>query len=131
MNKDERIKQILNDMSDYCYCEIYHDCPFESREAHECNRCKAEALYNAGYRKIADDEIVIKKDYLKEELQWLERNARQEQTRKILQELKKMFGKSRVFYWSDTGTAWDSGNIGEQISDRIEQYAKEKGIELE
>jgi phage pi2 protein 07 len=66
MDKDKMIKQILNDMSDYCYCEIYHDCPFEGREAHECNRCKAEALYNAGYRKVADDEIVIKKSEYKE-----------------------------------------------------------------
>ena len=53
--------------------------------------------------------------------------TKQEATREILQELKEMFGTSREFIWIGAGM----GSIGDHISDRIEQFAKDKGIELE
>ena len=170
MNKDEMIKEIKAIIVKHHYglgCE--HNC-----NGDQCENCDftAEDIYNAGYRKIEDDEIVLKKSEYKElkkyRTDWLndekmhlqaeledtefelgcsnrlfqkvckEKKELEEQleqakreTRTILQELKALFGTSREFNWSDKGTAWESGSIGSLISDKIEKFAKDKGIKLE
>ena len=160
MNKDEMIEEmasiICKETSNEGLCE---KCDFKKHEqfgyTYQCRKFDdAEALYNAGYRKVDDDEIVVKKEayekfvgqlieqeeiahsyeqgyaellqsnhFLQDKLE----NARQETTREILQELKEMFGTSREFIWIGAGM----GSIGDHISDRIEQFAKDKDIELE
>lgn len=81
MNKYEMIKdmaKVITDLEDCehnvcfidcrldCYCA---DCEYDSKEKKGICGCIeyviAETLYNAGYRKVADDEIVIKQtDYV-------------------------------------------------------------------
>ena len=71
--------------------------------------------------------IKLEKDQLNKQLE----QAEQEAVREVLQELKKMFGTSREFNFSDRGTAWETGNIGNPIRDKLERVAKKRGIELE
>lgn len=91
----------------------------------DCIKIKevVDKIYNAGYRKVGEDEIV-------ESMKTYDR-ARQETAREILQELEKMFGTSREFNWIDIGTAWETGSIGNPIRDKLERVANEYGIELE
>lgn len=154
MNKDEMIKEMAEILNKNCgNCSI---CEFagKSTATLDCTElCYATALYNANCRIIAEDEIVIKKqayekfveEFAKQEeiahsyeqgyAELLETNHQlqdelektKQEKRDILQELKEMFGTSREFNWIGAGM----GGIGDHISDRIEQFAKEKGIELE
>lgn len=107
MNEDEMIIDIAN-VLDRC-CNEFDDngahirnlcggCEFWNDDNSCCcsyNRKEATALYNAGYRKVADDEIVVKKreyeqlkkhnrDRKRLRLRW--QQAKQE-TKDILQEL--------------------------------------------
>ena len=70
MNENEKrmiedMAEVLNQASDKCFATECEDCKYY-RADDDYYRCKgvleAEALYNANYRKIADNEIVIKKD---------------------------------------------------------------------
>ena len=54
------------------------------------------------------------------------RKQEQETTREILQELKVLFGTTREFNWAGPGV----GGIGDPIRYRIEQFAKDKGVEI-
>ena len=76
MNKDEMkmIEQIRKDFVARCLKGS------DGCDLRDCQHCHAESLYNAGYRKVAEDEIV-------ESMKTYER-ARQETAREILQELK-------------------------------------------
>jgi hypothetical protein len=38
--------------------------PKESCERKDCQHCHAQALYNANYRKVGDDEVIVKKGML-------------------------------------------------------------------
>lgn len=139
MNEDEMIIDIAN-VLDRC-CNEFDDngahirnlcggCEFWNDDNSCCcsyNRKEATALYNAGYRKVADDEIVVKKreyeqlkkynrDRKRLRLRW--QQAKQE-TREILQVLKdnivnRIGSKYAVIDLTD-----------------IAQRAKELGIELE
>lgn len=60
MNKDEMIKEVANLIYS---CQFADDCT-----GGHCDECLATALINLGYRKIADDEQVIKTEQLYETL---------------------------------------------------------------
>lgn len=144
MNENEMIEEmasiICRETSNKGLCE---KCGFKKREqfgyTYQCGKFdSAEALYNANYRKISDDEIIIKKseyDILLKDYaltydnayQWGLKVGEEKTAIDILQELKELFGTSREFNWIGAGM----GGIGDKISDRIEQFAKDKGIELE
>lgn len=89
MNKDEmkmieEMAKIMDKSDEKCGNAGCFGCEYVNAD-----RCVyilgATELYNAGYRKIADDEIVIKDEYLKEELRYLEYKTRRETAREILQ----------------------------------------------
>ena len=118
MNKDEMIK------------ELYEDIIAIGETAEDVEEI-ATYLCNLNYRKVADDEIVVKKskigmlektiDYLEMEKAQLNKQleqAEQEMSREILQEL------------YDEATSYVC-KIVELTAFQIEQRAKEKGIELE
>ena len=44
---------------------------------------------------------------------------------KLAKRLKERFEKSREYYEIDKGTAWESGQIGARINDKIDETAKE------
>lgn len=87
VEKEKIIQDMLKILSDYCdlvsndYCDI-----------HDCYSCFAILLYNAGYRKVGDDKIVMDKeewetlhnDYAKA-LYNARKNERKETVREILQ----------------------------------------------
>ena len=127
MNKDEmkmieKMAKTIGDcgMSDCVFCNGKQKCLYYK---------SAETLYNANYRKVADDEIVIKKseyEKLSKDYATINNSAYYcgvkvggyQTAREILQEL------------------YDEANsyvckIVELTTFQIEQLAKEKGIELE
>lgn len=127
MNKDEKkmIKEMANEI-DLAKKHLWNAINLKIDDYSWHSKGIAEALYNAGYRKIADDEIVIKKskinalknrnDRLKMELKICERKlekAKQETAREILQEL-----YNECVYFTQ-------GRIA------IEKLAQKYGIELE
>jgi hypothetical protein len=85
MNKDEMIKDMVADYKCCYLCDRHYynedgseDCIFHnSPEECECMYV-AETLYNAGYRKIGEDEIVMSKEAYYEAL-----NAAQESGKRI------------------------------------------------
>ena len=67
MTKDEMIKDMADRMDDYC--QSTQECPHFRLEDEDyeitCSICRARSLYNANYRKVGKDEIVIKQtDYV-------------------------------------------------------------------
>ena len=56
MNEDEMIKDLTNIMENHC-----DNTPDEDCVGINCDECDARALINAGYRRVGEDEIVIKK----------------------------------------------------------------------
>ena len=133
MNKDEMIEEmskIIYKSDEKCVNAYCFECEYVNTD-----RCVyilgATELYNAGYRKVADDEIVIKKskigmlektiDYLEMEKAQLNKQleqAEQEVSREILQEL------------YDEAISYVCKTV-ELTAFQIEQLAKEKGVELE
>ena len=103
MNEDEMKKDLINILENQC-----NNAPYDYCIGCNCNECRARVLINAGYRKVADDEIV-------ESMKTYER-ARQETAREILKEL------------------WEERNLLGQLmvleTDLI-KLANEYGIELE
>ena len=85
---------------------------YSENNFHDCKKIKAvvDKLYNAGYRKVGEDEIV-------ESMKTYER-AREETAREILQEL----------YYEATSNV---SEIVELTTFQIEQLANRYGIELE
>ena len=57
MNKDEMKNDLTNILKNRCDNISFGDCMGRV----SCDSCKAEAIYNAKYRKVGDDEIVVKK----------------------------------------------------------------------
>ena len=152
MNKDEmkmikEMAEMLIDAQDKCELNPCNECEHQGCREGCWHYLSATELYKKGGRIVADDEIVIKKrqyeqlkkynrdrkrlrlkwQQAKQEVKDTKKKTKQETAREILQELKEMFGTSREFNWIGAGM----GGIGDKISDRIEQFAKEKGIELE
>lgn len=105
MNKDEMIEEMA---------KITNFSAFDFKQGTTRSKtiytAMAEALYNAGYRKVGEDEIV-------ESMKTYER-AREETAREILQEL------------YDEATS-NVSEIVELTTFQIEQLAKKYGIELE
>lgn len=118
----------------------------------ELNKRVMEDLYNEGYRKVADDEIVVKKEaYEKFVGQLIEQeeiahsyeqgyaellqsnhflqdkleNARQETTREILQKL-----KDNIML-ADFGCGDGYEEVVDMNTDELKKLAKQYGIELE
>lgn len=56
MNKDEIKKDLINILKNQC-----DNAPFDYCYGCDCNECRARVLTNAGYCRVADDEVVIKK----------------------------------------------------------------------
>ena len=133
MNKDEMIKDIRKDLVSLCVKGT------DMCGKIDCHHCHAEALYNAGYRKVAENEIVIKKSELKkiqlelevrENVWGLEYNdilenyakqyyelAKQETAREILQNIKKEID--------------DIGDWQPVYDEMFARIANRHGIELE
>lgn len=85
MNKDEKIKDIRKDFVSPCIKGS------DRCGKIDCHHCHATALYNAGYRKIADDEIVLNKedyDKLCHLAYFGYEDVKQETAREVLQKVK-------------------------------------------
>lgn len=84
MNKDEMIKDLANILRNAC-----KNTPFDYCMSHECEDCRATTAINAGYRKVGEDEIVVKRSEV-ERLKNLEINYElvYEDYRKLEQERK-------------------------------------------
>lgn len=131
MNKDEMIEEMAKVL---CALPLKcKECVYA--ETYCIMKQEATVLYNAGYRKVGDDEIVIKKedaDYItelyREKIGQVEKwrnlcelkikETAQETAREILQEL----------YDEAMRT---TNEVVELTAFEIKQLAKEKGIELE
>lgn len=147
MDKDEMIKDkeqmariIAFELCPYKYHQEWWGenakCYSDSNFAH-CPRVKevVDKLYNAGYRKVGKNEVVVKKskigmlektiDYLEMEKAQLNKQlekAKQETTREILQKIRQKYGRSCSEYYPEyiELTGWQLNNI-----------ATELGVELE
>lgn len=140
MNKDEMMIEdmariICKGTSNEGFCE---KCDFKKHEqfgyTYQCRKFDdAEALYNAGYRKIGDDEIVIKKrEYdtlLKTYTQiydnayhWGLKVGEEKTAMDILQELK----DRQTFMLADE--VFGRENV---ITRKINELAEKYGVELE
>ena len=123
MNEDE-----IKDMVEYCkYSDGCFDCPYNPEDNRSmyamrwyggCPDCDKELVraMGKGYRKIADDEMVIKKsEYAK--LCIVEYEAADETTREILRGVRKI--------------VVGSGTWRQAYDILVARLVKEKGIELE
>lgn len=103
----------------------------------DCQHCHAESLYNAGYRKVGEDEIVVKKskigmlektiDYLEMEKAQLNKQleqAEQEAVREILQEVYDTFAKK-------VANGFPNRLYDDFTSQVVKIIANRHGIELE
>ena len=93
MNKDEmmikEIAEIIYNRQSQCIVNDCEDCVYAGR-----NNCssirKAGAIYNAGYRKVAEDEFVLKQSEIDElrkdqaEVKFLKDKIKQETAREII-----------------------------------------------
>ena len=124
MNKDEMIKDLTNIQKNHCDNTKMVDCM-----TRECNDCMVIGIINAGYRKVGEDEIVVKKseyENLSKTYAAINSEAyycglsvgREEVAKEILQEL------------YDEAISYVC-KVVELTTFQIEQRAKEKGIELE
>lgn len=135
MNENEMIKDIMAIIDDRCEAEL-GQVHAESKGGKVTKTVStsliAKDIYNAGYRKVADDEIVIKRNvhdlekaFYKEKCAEFDllcydyHKAKQETTREILQVLKDNI-VNRI------GTKYAVIDLTD-----IAQRAKENGIELE
>lgn len=121
MNKDEMIKDMAKVL-----------CGMECKYCENCFHLKqATALYNAGYRKVADDEVVFKQSEVDEfrkdqaEVKFLKNKIKQETAREILQKL-----KDNIML-ADFGCGDGYEEVVDMNTDELKKLAKEKGIELE
>ena len=136
MNKDEMkmIEQIRKDFVARCLKGS------DGCDLRDCQHCHAESLYNAGYRKVGKDEIVVKKseyeklrlakykameeaiEYEKTAYKQLEQ-AKQE-TREILQELYMCFTEEYLLGFRNSNKDHKSASL-------VKRLCKAHGIELE
>ena len=104
----------------------------------ECKEIKnvVDKLYNAGYRKIPENAVVLTREELEqikgfsreevdEIIETAIKNSRKETAEKFAKRMKARFDKSREYYFIDTGTAWGEGQIGGLINDKIDEICKE------
>ena len=111
MNKDEVIKDIAK-----MTCEFEtpcNECEFNSKKYRCSYKAYAEQVYNAGYRKVADDDEIV------ESMKTYER-ARQETAREILQDLNNRY--------NECGGAVD---VAIMLYDWLLEMGKKYDIELE
>lgn len=142
MNKDENMaKAIRKAMVEYVGEKYYELCV-----AGFSADIISKALYNANYRKIPEGSVVISKEEYEiltnisslkdkvqealninpiEELVQVERDARQETAREILQEI--LYTKSSEEWFENEQLV----DFGKKIVDKIENLANKYGIELE
>lgn len=138
MNKDEMIidmAEVITQASDKCLDTACEDCKYY-RADDDYYRCKsvfeAEALYNAGYRKIADDEIVLNKedyDKLCHLAYFGYEDVKQETAREILHDIE-FYGVRSLNdkVWGNHFKLTDYTMLDLKMKYGI---AKEKGIEFE
>ena len=121
MDKDEMIEEMASIICVGTLNEgICEKCDFKKHEhfgfIYQCRKFDdAEALYNAGYRKVAEDEIV-------ESMKTYER-ARQETAREILQDI-----MTKISSFEVAGLTIKSVDIN---IDFVKDLAQKYGVELE
>ena len=152
MNENE-IKDLTNIIKNHC-----DNTPDEDCVGIGCDECEARALINAGYRRVGEDEIVIKFDDLvkrdEKTKNYAERHARKVTAREILQELRVKFRKQEERFANETkrfeeklpnlkyesdipivksqaDKASGQATMAEKAQYYIEELANELGIELE
>lgn len=119
-----------------CMCSSYESekgcktCPTIWCYAQEC----ATRAFCNGYRKIPEGSIVVDKEYLKKELQGLERQACKVTAEKILKDVFNHITKPEV--WDKLRTLWLNLSGGKNSNLPIwnlliEPVAKQFGVEIE
>lgn len=97
----------------------------------------AEELVKQGYHKILPGFIVVDKEYLKKELQWLEQQVHKETAREILKEIdKELYDISRLYLECVTKNSKDDDAINNYgvmtiAHDVVVRVAKQFGVEVE
>ena len=137
MNKDEMIKEMADRMDDYC--QSTQECPHFRLEDEDyeitCSICRARSLYNAGYRKVGEDEVVLKQSEVDEfrkdhaEVKFLKNKIKQETAREILQEIFTLLHTIKGQDYED-GIPYYCEEV-EIFNDRLSEIFNKYGIELE
>lgn len=132
MNKDEMIEEIAK-ITNFTAFD-YRQGTIQSKTIYTA---MAEALYNAGYRKVADDEQIVNTEQLTETLNsTLESGkrmgyatGREETAREILQEMFDYMGSHQKFCIVDDGhkTLIDLDGLWAKGAELAQKY----GVELE
>lgn len=147
MNKDEKkmIEEMADTMDKLC-CERF--ALSEGRcyaEMTTCGQCQAKDLYNANYRKVADDEIVVtKRQY--EQLKKHNTDRKRLRNKWQTAEREAEYWKNRCVEIGDVASRETAREIFQKMKDGIEnsefgyllinrnniiELAKNLGIELE
>ena len=113
MNKDEMIKDIVKTICEFE--TLCTECEFNTKKYRCSYKAYAEQVYNAGYRKVGEDEIV-------ESMKTYER-ARQETAREILQDI-----MTKISSFEVAGLTIKSVDIN---IDFVKDLAQKYGVELE
>ena len=139
MNKDE--KKMIEEMIEIIHREQINCIKNGCKECeyygyvHCVSSRKAEALYNAGYRKVGDDEIVIKQtDYVelnKDFYDWKKEYDHNCLLRLEVFELEKQLEKAKQEtreILQEVVNAWNTGNLNQR---ELAYICTKYGIELE
>lgn len=150
-NHSVEANKMVEDIKCFLVCKKWGEYLIECDESVDCVDCIANGIYNAGYRKIPENAVVLTREeynrllgqYKNLEINYncvwedfrryeienevLKQNIvvlRKETAEKFAERLKARFDKSREYYSIDTGTAWSNGCVGGLINDTIDEIAK-------
>jgi hypothetical protein len=99
----------------------------ECSAINNCLYCNiATHLTKQGYRKIPEGSVVVDKEYLKKELQWLEAQARKETAKEILKEIMSVETEEEKWLKNEPFVRYVK-----KMLDKIEELAKNYGVEVE
>ena len=125
LQKNEKLEQLIHELKiAMCSYENCEDCPTSWCYAEEC----ATMAICKGYRKVDKDSIVINKEELKKELQYLEKQARKETAEKFYKKVKKLLKKVDIIVDGDEGLV---GYEESAVDKGLTELAKQFGVEVE
>ena len=138
MDENEMVKDLTNILRKHC-----NNTPDEYCAIGDCHECNAKSVINAGYSKVADDEIIItKKEY--EQLKKHNRDRKRlrlkwqqakQGTREILQAINKYLVGTRGIYTIKTFRNCRFEDLmlvrADDLETLVNKLAKEHGVELE
>lgn len=132
MNENEMIKDLTNILKNQC-----DNVPYDYCVGCGCNECNAKTVINAGYRKVGEDEIVIKKrqyeqlkkhnrDRKRLRLKWQQAKQELEQAKK---ETASEVSKNILTKLADDFSGLDGMEV-EYPLNKVKELAKQLSVEI-